>query len=470
MSPEHIHDQLEIRRLELLNFGMISDISGGIQVDINAVTSKLPNGHFSDSALCDHNCRTFTGEQETGHYNCPAAFSVNRGVSIKTLAPADLLLQGIKIAGEGVKQFNQIFLESDFDDYVGRFNIKGIEKDILRQTLKSRKIGVNCFGGNPELHPKILEIIQGLDGFAVNLTTTGGIFMRDEEFPEKLLVSPPEIIALSADDFENADHIKTLSRFRLDQLKTQRDDIPAIFGQQRKAYEAIYVAKLARRYPKFPQLLFNLVVHEGNIDSIEEIISTLRDEFPGVIVNPYPAQSAFSHSPPVFNEDHLRALEQFINRRINEHIEHKAGIVPRLHYWLLLKAIFETHPGNPQEILRQISGYDTWRCYETPGADRYVQIGASPQEHDGRKTAGGHLNCFWNSETIADSGQVWDSKPEYIASYLAYGMQRLASQALTPCPGCLMPRLTFDEISLELGMNESLIPNYLDLRNQTAGF
>ncbi|MEK7633249.1 MAG: hypothetical protein AAB437_00200 [Patescibacteria group bacterium] len=450
---------------------MINNVSGGIQVDINAVTKKLPNDHFSDAALCDHNCRTFTGGQETGHYDCPASFTVNKGVNIQTLSPADLLLKGIQIAAEGVRQFNQMFLESGFDDYTKRFNInKGIEKDIFEQTLKSPKVEVNCFGGNPELHPKILEIIRGLDGFAVNLTTTGGIFMRDEKFPEKLLVSPPEIIALSADDFENADHIKTLSQLRLDQLKTQRNDIPAIYGQKRKAHEAIYVAKLAQRFSQFPQILFNLVVHEGNILYIEEIITTLRTIFPGVIVNPYPAQSSFSYSSPVFNEDHLQTFEEFIDRRIEEHLEHKTGIVPRLHYWLLLKSIFETYRENSPEISRQISGYNTWKCYKTPGADRYIQIGTSPQEHDGKKTAGGHLNCFWNSKTIVDSKQVWDSEPEYIANYLARGLQGLASHVPTPCPGCLMPRLTFDEISLELGMNESLIPSYLNLRNQTAGF
>ena len=155
MSHQYIHNELEMTRAKLRNFGMTSNVSGGVQVDINVVTNRLPNGRFSDAKLCDHNCRTITDGIETGHYDCPAAFTLNRGANIRTLAPANLLIHGIQNAAEGVRQFNKIFLESGFDDYSEKFDIKDPEQTVLKQALMSPNIEVNCFGGNPELHPKM---------------------------------------------------------------------------------------------------------------------------------------------------------------------------------------------------------------------------------------------------------------------------------------------------------------------------
>lgn len=39
-----------------------------------------------------------------------------------------------------------------------------------------------------------------------------------------------------------------------------------------------------------------------------------------------------------------------------------------------------------------------------------------------------------------------------------------------PCPGCIMPRLMFDGISTELGLNEKLLPAYFKLRKEYFGF
>lgn len=167
----------------------------------------------------------------------------------------------------------------------------------------------------------------------------------------------------------------------------------------------------------------------------------------------------------------MESLESFVNSRIAEHVERKDGIVPRLHYWLMLKAVFITHRNDLKEIVRNMSGYNVWKCYRTSGVGRYVQIGASPECHEGEKTAGGHLACFWNSETVTrEDKQVWEMRPTETAVYLAKGMRKLAEQTDRPCAGCIFPRLGFDMVSLERGMNEELVPTYLELRKEYVGF
>lgn len=459
------------KKLEQLG---MAGVSGGIQVDINAARRRLSDGLYQDAALCDHNCRIVTNGTPSGHYECPAAFTLNKGIDPRTLASSDLLLKGIETAADGLRLFNKEFLHGGgFNAYAKRFRIRGVVHNVLAGVLSSDSIEVNCFGGNPELHPALLQLMKGLRGYKVNLTTTGGIFMRNGTFVEQFMEAPPNLIALSADDFTSASAIKALNHLPLDEIQARRNKTPPIFGQQRKAHEAIYVAKLAQLHKNFPQVLFNLVVHEGNIDSIEDIIGTLRTEFPEVIVNPYPAQSSFENKPAIFKQRHLQSLETFIDIRIAEHIDHKVGIVPRLHYWIMLKAVFTTYRRNPDRIVQLLSGFDVWRCYKQSGAGRYVQIGASPTVHHGDKIAGGHLNCFWNSTTIGQvDDQVWNDSfhPKDVALYLSKGAKKIAGSVNNPCSGCLMPRLAFDMISTELGMHDSLVPNYLALRKQTAGF
>lgn len=473
MSNKMIDTSYSETAKKLEQFGMVG-VSGGIQVDINAARRKLSDGIYQDAAFCDHNCRIETNGTSSGHYECPAAFTRNKGIDPRTLASSDLLLKGIDTTADGLRAFNKEFLiDGGFNSYAKRYQVNGMVRNVLADVLSSDRIEVNCFGGNPELHPALLELMKGLRGYKVNLTTTGGIFMRSGAFVEQFMEAPPNLIALSADDFASAPAIQALNQLSLDKIQARRDKIHPIFGQQRKALEAIYVAKLAQLHKNFPQVLFNLVVHAGNIDSIEEIIGTLRTEFPGVIVNPYPAQSSFENKPAIFKQKHLHSLETFIDTRIAEHIGKKTGIVPRLHYWVMLKAVFATYRRNSNRIIQMLSGYDVWRCYKQPGAGRYVQIGASPAVHKGGKIAGGHLNCFWNSTTIAqDNDQVWNDSfhPQDVVSYLSEGAKKIAGTVGSPCSGCLMPRLAFDMVSTELGMHKSLIPNYLALRKQTAGF
>lgn len=455
---------------QLLTLGLMYPVAGGVQVDINAATNQTSTGQFTDAALCDHNCRIETDGVPTGHYECPAAFTLNKGVNIKTLASAALIIEGIQKAAEGVRQFNQVFAGSPaFEKYAQKFQIGEGQRAVLRKLLRRPNIEVNCFGGNPELHPEILRIIAENSGMQVNLTTTGGIFMRNPSFVQKFLESPPALIALSADDFESAEHIRDLNALSLNELKARRNKISPLFGQRRKAHEAVYVGKVAQQFEQFPQILFNLVVHEGNIDQIENIIAALRDTFPRVIVNPYPAQSAFEYGAAVFRPEDLPKLEQFIDTRIDEHVGRHPGIVPRLHYWLMLKAVFNTYRADATTLGFALSGYETWKCYRNPGAGRYLQVGASPETHDGSKIAGGHRNCFWNSKTVYEPGQVWDSPPESTVIYMSE-MENVAQNSSQPCPGCLMPRLAFDMVATEQGMNPEIVPAYLVLRKEAAGF
>jgi hypothetical protein len=46
----------------------------------------------------------------------------------------------------------------------------------------------------------------------------------------------------------------------------------------------------------------------------------------------------------------------------------------------------------------------------------------------------------------------------------------MGQKAPCPCPGCIMPRLMFDGISIELGLNPKLRPQYLKLRKKYFDF
>ena len=60
--------------------------------------------------------------------------------------------------------------------------------------------------------------------------------------------------------------------------------------------------------------------------------------------------------------------------------------------------------------------------------------------------------------------------PPEIASFITHGMIEIAKSNPDPCPGCNFPRLNFDMVSLENGMDLRLVPAYLDLRRKHLGF
>jgi hypothetical protein len=448
----------------LRGLGMVHNVGAGLQIDINAAVRRQGDLFF-DGSLCDHNCTT-----EWGNYTCPAAVSLSRGYSRKSFAPAERILRGIETVLAGLRATNDHFLATTFSAYCDAFRVPAEAALVFAETLRAAPLEINLFGGNPEMHPEITQIVAALrerPATVVNLTTTGRRAMRDAAFAAQLVDAPPTILALSADDFDDAAQVRCLAAMSRDELYATWKAIPAAQGQRQKAVEAIYTAQLLAGRAK-PQLLFNLVIHPGNLEQIETLIATLGACFPGCLVNPFPAQSAFLHEPPVIED--MRSFEQIVDRVIGLHHKPTLPVTKRLHYWLALKAACIAAREQPSVAAGTIAGYGLWRCYQTFGANRYIQVGKSSGAHT-KTTGGGHMGCFWNEQTITRSDiQVWDAPPSAVSAYLQQEVQQLAARSPNPCPGCGFPRLMFDAISTELGLNPNLVPTYLALRHEHVGY
>ncbi|MFC1826900.1 hypothetical protein ACFLZQ_03095 [Thermodesulfobacteriota bacterium] len=448
----------------LSQLGMIRPVSGGIQVDITAGLIKKNKGMLHGT-LCDHNCTSING-----HYDCPAAFTLNQGIDAGSLAPADFLLQGIDRAIQAVKIANERFLNEVFGTYCKKFKVPTEVSGILAAAIRNQPIEINITGGNPELHPDIIEILTRLNKRAdivINLTTTGRKFMLDADFRHLVIENPPEVLALSADAFSSAVQVGELANKSPGELLSIWQSIPKTHGQKQKAVEALYIAVRLKNNPT-PHTGFNLVVHPGNIKQIEDIITALADNFPGFHIFPYPAQTGYLNTSGTFNDSDV--LESFVDRMIAAHFNDILPITPRLQYWLILKAVFRVYNGNVQAIADMIGGRGLWHCYRNSGAIRYLQIGkgASPTNNI---IGGGHLGCYWNMATITNEDkQVWDMDVPQIADYIFIGANMLARESQSPCSGCGFPRLLFDVVSTETGLNELLIQDYLILRKQHAGY
>lgn len=462
---------------KMKGFGLINNVCGGIQFDMTVCKGDVEKGTFEETSFCDHNCRVFTErnneKMKTGNYECPSAITKHPGLKLNTITPSGLLIKGIINVSEGITRSNKKIGESTWlKKYFIENKIPNEVQKVIKSMLKGSTVEVNLFGGNPELHPKITEIIRILKkkGFIITLTTTGYRFMRDQKFLTEIVKHPPDIIALSADDFESVSQVNNLAKMTLGEIKQIRMKIPREYGQLCKAYEAVYVGKLSEEIENFPRFLFNLVVHPGNIGYIEELIICLRKKFPKTMVNPYLAQSSFSKEKSVFQKKDLPLLEKFIDKRLKEHEDETHGVFPRIHYYFMLKAIFKTFRSNPTKLLKQLAGYEAWKCYTKTGAARYVKVGASPSTHKEDKFAGGHLACFWNPKAIVCEDQVWDMKISKISDYILKDIRNLAIINNQSCPGCIMPRLVFDQLSLELGMDTMLKPKYLEIRKEFIGF
>ncbi len=449
---------------QLNRLGMLHPVAAGIQIDINAAVRRQGE-QLLDGSLCDHNCT-----MEGGNYICPAAVSLNRGFMRSSFAPATDILRGIDTVVKGLRATHDQFLGAAFDQYCQAFQVPPDVASAFGETMSSAPIEVNLFGGNPEMHPEVMQIIAALRqrrDIVINFTTTGRRMMRDATFAAQVLECPPDLLALSADDFESADQIRYLRGLSRDALYQEWKKIPWTHGQRQKAIEAIYAAMLVADVGR-PQILFNLVIHAGNVGQIESIVAALAESFPGCRVNPFPAQSAFMYEPG--NIEDLTRLEQVIDWMIETHKQESAPVTRRLHYWLALKAACEVYRSNPRRLTDVLSGNEFWQCYKSFGANRYVQVGKAAGVHQ-KSVGGGHLGCFWNDQTITrDDTQVWNMDVQDITSYLSSQAQQLAAQSTNPCPGCAFPRLLFDAVSTELGLHDALVPTYLDLRHKHAGY
>jgi hypothetical protein len=199
-----------------------------------------------------------------------------------------------------------------------------------------------------------------------------------------------------------------------------------------------------------------------------------------VLVNPYPAQSAFIHEAPSLQAEHVPMLRDLIDEMLAIQVAAlRAGkkpspLVPRLHYWLMLRAAFDVAGDDMQRAAHLIAGEGIWRCYQASAAGRYLQVGMgghqslhpSPTDYPG-----GHLGCFWNNETVTESEQkAWQMQPTEVTRYIETQKQALGRTAPNACPGCAFPRLTYDLLATETGMAAKLLPAYFKRRKETLGF
>jgi hypothetical protein len=456
------------------SLGLVAPTFATIQIDLNVVHA---NNTGLEVTWCDHNCTVAVdGTPSGGSYTCPAAISLNRGARQTTLAPALKLTNGLGATIDGLYEAQRIFLRDDLNAYLTREGIPAQMHEGFRTALSARGVVVNLFGGSPETHPQVIEIIEYLHDrdAEVHMTTTGRRLLRDVKFRERLLRHPPDVIGLSADDFETIEYLDYLFGLRYEQLSDLWRRVPWQYGQRRKAIEAVQICKLAERV-ELPPLLFNIVLHPGNVAVAQELHDRLAQYVPDAMLNPYPVQTAFLGQESELTREHIRALHAFTDAAIGVHAARATqeatrwNLVPRIGYWILMKALLgEGHADS--EVSSEVGGRDVWRCYGGRGAGRCVQVGIAPQGPSRTEFPGGHLGCFWNTSTITDPRQVWDMTAGEVAAWVLEGRQHAASSARSACSGCLFPRMSMDTVSLELGLSRNVRPRYRSVRRQYLGY
>ncbi len=450
---------------KLKALGLIFPVSYGIQIDVNAVNKQLPNGQTVTGSLCDHNCT-----RDVGGYDCPAAFTVNRGFK-PHFASAESIINWVLAGRESLRLATEQFLEHHFSGYCAEFNIPHDVSEALYQNMKSGTCEVNLFGGNPEMHPQIFEIIRTLKslGFRVNLTTTGRKPLTSREFTTQLAIDTPHLLALSADDVD-PDRLEDYLTMPLDQLKAVWKKIPPLNGQAQKFVEGIYTARQAMLENWPCTVLFNMVLHKGNLPHFRQIMQTITKHLPKVLLNPYPAQDSFDHGPgDLFDAESISLFSSLVDWFIQETIGGNANLTKRLQSWLVMRAVLDNCQDHPVAASKLISGHGIWQCYRRTGAGMYLQIGKGNNSliniGDPEATEpGGYPGCYWNNSTVTGNAQVTT------AEHLLSGMQEHAKASTKPCPGCSMLRLWFNMAVTELGLNPGLVATYLGLRYKHAGF
>ncbi|MEV8597798.1 radical SAM protein [Streptomyces sp. NPDC052012] len=460
-----------VRRL-----GLVASAFSVVQIDINAVTRRGKDGEDAEVTLCDHNCtQSVRGRPTGGHYTCPASLSLNPGVGSRDVAPAELLVQGLLTTADGIRAAQQDFLRDDLPAYFREESVPGHLRPEFEAALRSRHISVNLFGGSPELHPGCVEIIEGLRdaGMETHLTTTGRRIVRDPEFRARLLRMPPDVLAVSADDFGSPDELDEWFALDPDALARLWRSVPAAHGQRRKAVEAVQICKLAEREP-LPPLLFNIVLHPDNLAFAAQLLDRIGAHVPGAILNPYPVQSAFLGEQGALGEEDLARLRDVVEVALDCHVTRHLGgvprwnLAPRLPYWLLLLSLLDMD-ADTAEVADRVGGAGVWTCYSRRGSGRCVQIGWG-RPAPGKRHAGGHPGCFWNAGTVTHPRQFWDLGASEMAEWILDGRGRLARDAERPCAGCLFPRMSLDGVSLELGLDRQVTDAYRTVRKHYLGY
>ena len=465
------------REQQLRDYGFIYPAMLGLQPDLNPAWRKAGTT-YQEASFCDHNCvrgEGLTPAAANGGYDCFAATDLNKGIVPTSMADFHTLRKWVDICLQGQRQAMWDYLEKgDFQTYCETHLIPTSIAKIYREALIETKHEINLFGGNPELNDAWIDLIPYLKecGHIVNLTTTGGRFQRDPSALAWLIgASRPDMLAVSADDV-TPDEVRTYASMDPAEFHAVYKSIPRARGQDRKAMEGIWVARQPAE--TMPRVLFNTVIHERNVFEAEEMIATLREVFPHVLVNPYFAQSSMYEGKNLFEIHHLSAIEHLVDLAITDTLAGQP-IPKRLPFYLYLKAIFVTFEDNPHVIPEYLAGYYGWQCYRK-NACWYLQFGRSEQvfvevrgfgQLQAKGAPGGHLGCTWNAKTITQDGRQIET-PQQVRRFIR-DLDQSVSQSPS-CHGCTMPRLMYHAISIEQGMEPALWPAYHALRKQYVGF
>jgi hypothetical protein len=459
----------------LAAYGLLPSIRAAIQIDVTAVLRR--QGHeLVETYLCDHNCTiTHKGAPTGGHYNCPAALTLNRGAIAATIAGADALLHGIEQMLAAAQQAQRNFIDDGFEEYALAFALPDGIRDALRAALLDGPSEVTLFGGSPEAHPQIVPLVEGLRarGHSVHITMTGRRLIRHPELLGELVGSGVTVLALSADDVDSVAELDRLLEAEPEQLRAEWKKVPALHGQRQKVFEAIHAARQWQRLPadQRPSILFNIAVHPGNVVEIGQVLAALTQAFPEALLNPFPMQSAFEGRLADLTSERLGDFRALISQAIaNQHSRAVGrptswGLVQRMHYWLLLAVVTDR-----EDATARMTGWETWKCFRSAAAGRYVQVAGTGRRPTALQTAGGRVGCFWNDAINDDSvPAIWDASPQQLRTYLKL-RSTIAARPGRGCAGCLFPRLVGDMVSLETGMDSALRDAYLLLRKQHLGF
>jgi hypothetical protein len=442
-------------------------------------------GGYREASVCTFNCTT--------DYVCGGAKSLNRGAK-GNFPTDDEIVEWTLRTAKAQAIARDMFFQVHFDRHCEVFKLSPSWAKAIRtnRTDPAMKVEANQFG-TPEMLPRAPEINSRLKqgGLVVNMTTPGLRFMYNDDFAKRIAANPPHMIAVSVDAV-GVDELPLFARMDIDKLKAGLKEVPPMYGERQKAYTGFGTALLMRQMNVATTILFNMVIHEGNVGHFTDILDILEACVPGSLANPYFAQafplpnSDFAAVPACWRPEHLPAIEHLVDYFIDRTLNRPKGITSRLHYYRVLKAAFRKWgKSNPERLADFMSGIWAWNQTRRPGAYGYAEIGLYPHfvpdmvqigngGANGSKPrkVGGHIGSYWNPVWAYPEQIPVD--PQEIAEILLTGVVERGRQFQAMGFGrhiCnLMPRLMLGILETEAGLPVELIPDYLAMRLEHDGF